>query len=253
MIEVSQLRVAFGADENQTIAVDDVSFMIPEATVYGLVGESGCGKTTILRCLCGLNRQWSGAIRVNGKAVGPVRDLAFYRMAQIVFQDPYGSLHPRHTVNTILSEPLLVHGIADIGMRVSRVLSQVGLGESFRFRYPHQLSGGQRQRVAIAAGLVLNPSLLLADEPVSMLDVSVRSGVLRLLAELKEREGLGILMITHDLSTAAEYADRIIVMREGRIVESGTPDEIVNRPSDPYTRLLIDSIPSPDPGREDRR
>ncbi|PIJ48486.1 hypothetical protein BMH30_05100 [Leucobacter sp. OLES1] len=135
--------------------------------------------------------------------------------------------------------------------RALAALEAVGLSpaEQFIDRYPHQLSGGQRQRVAIAAGLVLRPALLLADEPVSMLDVSVRTGVLRLLAELKERERMGILMITHDLSTAAEYADRIIVMRDGGIVESGTPDEVVHRPRDPYTRLLIDSIPSPDPAR----
>jgi len=174
---------------------------------------------------------------------------------QPIFQDPYESLDVRFTVADTIEEPLLIHRVG--GSRAERerlvrgALESVGLTppEQFMHRYPHQLSGGQRQRVAIAAGLVLGPSLLLADEPVSMLDVSVRSDILRLLADLKQREGLGILMITHDLSTAAEYADRIVVMREGRIVESGTPDEVVNHPQDPYTRLLIESIPSPDPSR----
>lgn len=240
MIEVSQLRVTFGADENETIAVDDVSFTIPEATVYGLVGESGCGKTTILRCLCGLNRQWSGAIRVNGKAVGPVRDLAFYRMAQIVFQDPYGSLHPRHTVNTILSEPLLVHGIADIGMRVSRVLSQVGLGESFRFRYPHQLSGGQRQRVAIARALILEPRILFLDEPTSALDVSVQAEVLNLLRDIQVEQGLTCVLVSHDLAVVANLCNRLAVMNQGKLVEElSVADLMSGRAHSGYTQRLI--------------
>ncbi|MGO4736168.1 ABC transporter ATP-binding protein [Bosea sp. 2KB_26] len=240
MIEVSHLRVAFGAGENQSVAVDDVSFSIPEATVYGLVGESGCGKTTILRCLAGLNRQWSGTIRIAGKTVGPVRDLAFYRMAQMVFQDPYGSLHPRHTVNTILSEPLVVHGIAGIGPRVSRVLAQVGLGESYRYRYPHQLSGGQRQRVAIARALILEPRILFLDEPTSALDVSVQAEVLNLLRDIQVEQGLTCVLVSHDLPVVANLCNRLAVMNQGKLIEElGVADLMSARAHSGYTQRLI--------------
>ena len=244
--------------KRQHLAVDDVSFGLERGELVALVGQSGCGKTTTLQAVMGMVPSAEGSIDVDGVPVlgsGRAERRRLRRMVQPVFQDPYESLDVRFTVADTLEEPLLIHrvgkGRAERMELIRSALDSVGLTpvEDYLDRYPHQLSGGQRQRVAIAAGLVLRPSLLLADEPVSMLDVSVRSGILHLLADLKDREGLGILMITHDLSTAAEYADRIIVMREGRIVESGTPDEIVNRPGDPYTRLLIDSIPSPDPAR----
>ena len=255
LLTVSGLEVSYPGKQHLR-AVDGISFTVDREELVALVGQSGCGKTTTMQAVMGLVPSAQGRIEVNGvPALSASRTQRKWlrRQMQPIFQDPYESLDVRFTVADTIEEPLLIHGVG--GNRAARdqlirsALESVGLTpvEQFMHRYPHQLSGGQRQRVAIAAGLVLGPSLLLADEPVSMLDVSVRSDVLRLLAELKQREGLGILMITHDLSTAAEYADRIIVMREGRIVESGTPDEVVNHPQDPYTRLLIESIPSPDP------
>lgn len=259
LLSVEHLTVTYPGQTSP--AVDDVSFVIDREEMVALVGQSGCGKTTALQAVMGLLPTAQGRIAVDGAPVlrAPRSERKrLRRQMQPIFQDPYESLDIRFTVADTIEEPLLIHrgrtaeervGRAERERRVHKALESVGLTPTDNFvdRYPHQLSGGQRQRVAIAAGLVLRPSLLLADEPVSMLDVSVRSDILRLLADLKEREGLGILMITHDLSTAAEYADRIIVMRAGRIVEQGTPDEVVNHPRDPYTRLLIESIPSPDP------
>lgn len=243
-------------------AVSDVSFTVARGELVALVGQSGCGKTTTLQAVLGMIPGARGSIAVDGASVLGARRAerrALRRLVQPIFQDPYEALDVRFTVGDTLEEPLAIHRVgrtrAERRARAISALESVGLTppEQFIDRYPHQLSGGQRQRVAIAAGLVLEPQLLLADEPVSMLDVSVRSGVLQLLADLKASAGLGVLMITHDLSTAAEYADRIVVMREGQIIESGTPAQIVHQPKDPYTRLLIDSIPSPDPDRKAAR
>lgn len=255
LLSVSNLTVHY-AGKRDHLAVDGISFSVERGEMVALVGQSGCGKTTTLQSIMGLVPEATGNITVDGiEALGARRKerKTLRSKVQPIFQDPYESLDVRFTVADTLEEPLLIHRVggsrAERMQRIETALESVGLTpvENYLHRYPHQLSGGQRQRVAIASGLVLTPSLLLADEPVSMLDVSVRSGVLKLLADLKDSAGLGILMITHDLSTAAEYADRIIVMREGRIIESGTPDEVVNHPRDPYTQLLINSIPSPDP------
>ncbi|MFF8818609.1 dipeptide ABC transporter ATP-binding protein [Leucobacter sp. NPDC015123] len=255
LLAVRDLTVHY-AGRREHRAVDGISFDVDRGELVALVGQSGCGKTTTMQSIMGLIPEAAGSIEVAGISALGARRAArkqLRSLVQPIFQDPYESLDVRFTVADTLEEPLLIHKVCKTReermARIVSALESVGLTpvEQYLDRYPHQLSGGQRQRVAIASGLVLTPSLLLADEPVSMLDVSVRSGVLQLLAELKDSAGLGILMITHDLSTAAEYADRIMVMREGRIIESGTPDDVVNRPQDPYTQLLINSIPSPDP------
>src|SRR5262245_3448149 len=176
-LDVRRLSVEFGAGERRVRAVDEVSFAIGEGEAYGLVGESGCGKSTILRAISGLNARWSGDIVAEGQALGSRRSLASHRRIQMVFQDPYGSLHPRHTVDTILAEPIAIHRLDDANGRINRALEQVGLGRAFRFRFPHQLSGGQRQRVAIARAMILEPRILLLDEPTSALDVSIQSEV----------------------------------------------------------------------------
>jgi oligopeptide/dipeptide ABC transporter ATP-binding protein len=236
-------------------AVDGVTFTLEKGQMLALVGESGSGKTTTAQTILRLVDADSGTIRFQGEDISKAsgqRMRALRRHAQLIFQDPYEALDPRFRVRTTVEEPLLVHGeggsAAERHKLVRDALTRAGLTppELFLDRYPHELSGGQRQRVAIAASLVLGPQLLVADEPVSMLDVSVRAGILTLLDDLRD-SGLGILMITHDLSTAAHFADRIAVMYLGRIVEEGPAREVVNNPKHPYTKALISVVPQPDP------
>jgi oligopeptide/dipeptide ABC transporter ATP-binding protein len=235
-------------------AVEGVSFRLRRGEMLALVGESGCGKTTTAQSILRLVDSDAGAIRFDGTDITRLshRNLRpLRRRMQLIYQDPYESLDPRFRVRGIVEEPLLVHGIGSKEERreeAERALELAGLTPPGLYldRYPHELSGGQRQRVAIAASLVLHPDLLVADEPVSMLDVSVRAGILALLDDLRAR-GLAILMITHDLSTAARYADRIAVMYLGRIVEEGPAREIVDNPQHPYTRALLSVVPRPDP------
>ncbi len=183
---------------------------------------------------------WTGRIEVEGRALGGKRDARFLRTVQMVFQDPYASLHPRHTVDRTLSEPLVLHRFDGIEERIEQALDQVGLGSDFRFRYPHQLSGGQRQRVAIARALMLEPRILLLDEPTSALDVSVQAEVLNLLSDLRARRGLTYLLVSHDLAVIAHMCDRIAVMKEGKIVETLDAGAMRdNAPADPYTRDLL--------------
>ncbi len=240
MIAVAGLSAEFGRGADAVRAVDGVSFEVPEGGAFGLVGESGSGKSTVLRAIAGLVPAAEGTIRVAGRELGPRRDMDFYRTVQMVFQDPYGSLHPRHTVDRSLAEPARLHGARDTDARIEAVLAQVGLGHGFRFRYPHQLSGGQRQRVAIARALMLEPKVLLLDEPTSALDVSVQAEVLNLLADLREARGLTYLMVSHDLAVIAHMCERVAVMRQGRVLETlDIADLRRETPAHDYTRELL--------------
>ena len=254
LLEIEDLAVRFRQSRSREVrAVDGVSLAVGAGEFVALVGESGCGKTTTAQAAMRMVPTAGGAIRFRGRDITDAsqRDMRpIRRELQLIFQDPYESLDPRFRVRQIVSEPLEIHGIGDREERVRGALERAGLtpAELYLERYPHELSGGQRQRVSIAAALALEPTLLLADEPVSMLDVSVRAGILGLLDDLR-RSGLGILMITHDLSTAAHYADRICVMYLGRIVEEGSAREVIANPQHPYTRALVSVVPQPDPDR----
>ncbi|MBN8903137.1 MAG: ABC transporter ATP-binding protein, partial [Rhodospirillales bacterium] len=222
MIEVNDLIVRFG----EVQAVKGVSFRVGTGENFGLVGESGSGKSTVLRALSGLNPDWSGDMVIAGQGLTPHRSRDFYRRVQMVFQDPYGSLHPRQTIDRILSEPLLVHGMRDVDQRIARGLNEVALPQTARFRYPHQLSGGQRQRVAIARALMSEPEVVLLDEPTSALDVSVQAEVLNLLADLQQARGLTYVLVSHNLAVVAHLCKRIAVMQGGQIVETITAEDL---------------------------
>jgi len=238
MIDVNALNLAFGTAK----VLNDVNLKVRTGQSFGLVGESGSGKTTVLRCLAGQYTHWSGTVEVAGRALTHKLDRTRCREVQMVFQDPYGSLHPRHTIHTVLAEPLRIHGIGDQRDRIESILSKVGLNSSFRFRYPHQLSGGQRQRVAIARALILEPRVLLLDEPTSALDVSVQAEILNLLADLRERDGLTYLMVTHDLGVVAHLCDQVAVMQQGCIVETLSVDALcADQAQHPYTRMLVNA------------
>ena len=219
MISVENLNVWFGNGRDRVDAVKGATFAVKRGDSFGLVGESGSGKSTILRAITGLAPDWSGMIVVDGKVISGRREKTFYKKVQMVFQDPYASLHPRHSVDQVLGETLHLHGFNDIDRRVVKLLDDVGLGAKFRFRYPHQLSGGQRQRVAIARALAPEPEVLLLDEPTSALDVSVQAEILNLLADLRVEHGLTYLMVSHDLSVVGHMCDRLAVMKDGEIVE----------------------------------
>jgi peptide/nickel transport system ATP-binding protein len=228
LIEVRDLAVTFESRESQVQAVQNVSFDVQQGESFGLVGESGSGKSTVLRAICGLAPTSAGSIKIDGKPLASPRDPAFYAQVQMVFQDPYGSIHPRHTIDRVLSEPLAIHGFKNAEDRIEKALDDVGLGRGFRFRFPHQLSGGQRQQI------------LLLDEPTSALDASIQAEVLNLLDALRLEKGLTYLLVSHDLAVVAHMCERLLVMQHGARVEELTRTALQSREAtQKYTQQLL--------------
>jgi peptide/nickel transport system ATP-binding protein len=255
-LEVHGLTKEFGR-RPPLRAVDDVSFALRTGTVTALVGESGSGKSTVARLLSRLYTPSGGSILFRGEDVSRVRGrralLAYRSEVQMIFQDPFASLNPVKKVQHHIERPLRIHGLATRGQvdaRVRELLQKVGLvpPDEIAQKYPHQLSGGQRQRVAIARALAVEPSVVLADEPISMLDVSIRIGLLNLMADLKRELGIAFLYITHDIASARYVADEVLVMYAGRIVERGPTDAVLQDPQHAYTRLLLSAVPNPEGG-----
>ena len=260
LLRVENLVKHFPVAGGVVKAVDDVSFEVRRGETVGLVGESGCGKTTTGRCILQLERPTSGRVLFEGEDLAALDEHALRsvrRRVQVIFQDPYSSLNPRMTVGQILAEPLKVHGIvADKAAREARVhelLTQVGLLTQHARRYPHQLSGGQRQRVGIARALAMEPSLIVCDEPVSALDVSIQAQIINLLEDLQDRLGLTYLFIAHDLSVVRHISDRVVVMYLGKVVEVADRKSLYEAPLHPYTRALLSAVPIPDPKLEAQR
>ena len=240
-------------------AVDGVSFAIPEGKTLGLVGESGSGKSTTGYCILQLIRPTAGSIRFQGKELTQLKGEDLRRMRQdmqIVFQDPYSSLDPRMTVGNIVAEPLEVHGMGTRRGRretVRRLLEVVGFNPNYTNRYPHEFSGGQRQRIGVARALALNPKLIVCDEPVSALDVSIQAQILNLLKDLQRDFGLTYLFISHDLAVVRTMADEIAVMNNGKLVEVGPAEQVYSNPKEEYTKALFTAVPVPDPKRQRER
>jgi oligopeptide/dipeptide ABC transporter ATP-binding protein len=259
LLEIRDLAKHYVARGATIKALDGVSFTLARGEVLGIVGESGCGKSTLGRTVLRLVEPTAGSIVFQGEDITRLDRRAMVsrrRDIQVVFQDPFGSLNPRHRVDEIVGEPLEVHAIGDRRSRAARVaelLALVGLPPDAGRRYPHEFSGGQRQRIAIARALALEPKLLIADEPVSALDVSIQSQIINLLAELRQRLGLAMLFISHDLSVIRHVSDRIAVMYLGRIVEIGTAAELFDAPRHPYTQALLSAVPHTDPARRRER
>ncbi len=247
--------IVFRHDVGAVRAVDGISFDLEQGETFALVGESGCGKSTTARAVLRLIEPTSGSIRFEGEDIttaGASRLRALRREMQMIFQDPFASLNPRMTVRGILREPFTIHGL-DADGKVEALLNMVGLLPEHAGRYPHEFSGGQRQRVGIARALALNPKLIVCDEPVSALDVSIRAQVINLLEDLQAQLKLTYLFIAHDLSVVRHIADRVAVMYLGTIVETAPTDDLFERPSHPYTQALISAVPVPDPNRERAR
>ncbi|MDB1123369.1 ABC transporter ATP-binding protein [Vibrio algarum] len=238
-IELKNLSIHFGSGDDLVKAVNQVSFSVPAQRSFGLVGESGSGKSTILRALAGLNQHCGGEMFLDGQVLNNQRNKIFYKKVQMVFQDPYASLHPRHTIDKILAEPLAIHGLKDTEQRITRVMDQVSLPSKFRFRYPHQLSGGQRQRVAIARALILEPEILLLDEPTSALDVSIQAEILNLLNRLRDELSLTYVLVSHDLAVVSYMCEQVAVMQHGKLLELLEVDQYgETQAQHPYTVQL---------------
>jgi ABC-type glutathione transport system ATPase component len=256
LVEVTDLCVAYppqgrgggrrGSAEPARLAVADVNLSLGQGEVLGVVGESGSGKTSVARCVAGYQTATSGTVRIDGRPVTAQRDQRDRRRLQMVFQDPYSSLNPAMTLRQALREPISVHRLrppGEVDQRVDELMTLVGLDHSHLDAKPRRLSGGQRQRASIARALALEPEVLVADEPVSALDVSVQAVILNLLAELRESLGMSILFISHDMAVVSHICDRVVVMTEGRIVESGSVDDVFLRPQHPYTQQLLSAVP----------
>jgi peptide/nickel transport system ATP-binding protein len=240
VLTITALRVRYLTEHGHVDALRGIDFNVNRGESFGLVGESGSGKSTVLRVIAGLVPEASGTIKIDDREIGPRRSKAERRKVQLVFQDPYGSLHPHHTVERILREPIMIHGLGEPSSRIRDALLAVGLDATFLFRYPHQLSGGQRQRIAIARALIAEPDIVLLDEPTSALDVSIQAEILNLLLRLRRQRGLTYLLVSHDLAVVAHLCARLAVMRHGMIVEYLTSELL--RSGDvahPYTRQLL--------------
>ena len=261
ILEVKHLKQYFKNGRNVTKAVDDVSFNIYEGETFGLVGESGSGKTTTGRSILQLYKPTSGEVIFEGKNVADLKSradkLGFTRDAQMIFQDPYASLNPRMTVEDIIAEGLDIHHLVknkdERTERVEELLETVGLNASHASRFPHEFSGGQRQRIGIARALAVEPKFIVADEPISALDVSIQAQVVNLMIELQKKRGLTYLFIAHDLSMVKFISDRIGVMHYGKLLEVGPADDVYDRPLHDYTKSLISAVPIPDPEVERSR
>ena len=251
LLRVEHLSQHFGRHK----AVDNVSFEIHRGEVFGLVGESGCGKTTTGRCIMGLYPFTAGSITFDGRPIAPGR-AGREKGIQMIFQDPMASLDPRMTVGEIVAEGLIISGCRDKQLRqqkVAQMLELVGLRPEYAHRYPHEFSGGQRQRIGIARAIIMDPKLLIADEPISALDVSVQAQVMNLLTDLRQQLGLTVLFIAHDLSVVKYFCSRIGVMYAGHLVELASSQELFAHPLHPYTKSLLSAIPLPDPRAQRRR
>lgn len=261
ILEVKNLKQYFGKKDHPIRAVDDISFFVYEGETLGLVGESGSGKSTTGRSIIKLYDITDGQIIFNGKDVSKLKNkserLAFTKDVQMIFQDPYASLNPRMTVSEILSEPLDIHGLymnkEERSKKLIELIESVGLNKQHLSRYAHEFSGGQRQRIGIARVLALDPKFIIADEPISALDVSIQAQVVNLMKKLQRERGLTFLFIAHDLSMVKYISDRIAIMHKGQLVEIGDAEEIYRNPLHPYTKSLLSAIPLPDPEYERRR
>jgi peptide/nickel transport system ATP-binding protein len=256
LLSVHNLKTVYAGDRGQVHAVDDVSLEISKGETVALVGESGCGKSSLAKSLMRLVEPSSGTVRFQGAdvtAMGPRELRAIRRRIQMIFQDPFASLNPRQTVRAILTAPLKVHGIGTSTERrkiVEDIIALVGLPPDALDRYPHEFSGGQRQRIGIARALILEPDLVVCDEPVSALDLSIQAQILNLLVAMKERLSLSYLFVSHDLSVVRYFSDRVLVMYLGKIVESATTSELWAAPKHPYTQALLAAVPDPARRRE---